>query len=71
MGTSKDERMVKNTYEAKVSGKRRSRLTFESSVSKILEECHAKSLRESMKRLIRECMKRLTTGRIEGIRLSD
>ena len=43
-----DERMAKNIYDGKVSGKRdrgRPRLTFENTVSKILEEGHVKSMR--------------------------
>ena len=43
-----DERMAKQIYDGKVSGKRgrgRPRLTFENTVSKILEEGHVKSMR--------------------------
>ena len=43
-----DERMAKKIYNGKVSGKRgrgRPRLTFENTVSKILEEGHVKSIR--------------------------
>ena len=43
-----DERMAKKIYDGKVSGKRdrgRPRLTFENTVSKILEEGHVKSTR--------------------------
>ena len=43
-----DERMVKEICDGKVSGKRgrrRPRLTFENTVSKILEESHVKSIR--------------------------
>ena len=43
-----DERMAKKIYDGKVSGKRhrgRPRLTFENTVSKILEEGHVKSMR--------------------------
>ena len=53
-----DERMAKKIYDRKVSGKRgrmRPRLTFEKTVSKILEEGHVKSMRT----LRRACMKRL------------
>ena len=54
------ERMAKVIYDGKVSGKRgtveRPRLTFENTVSKILEEGHVKSMstprRASMKRLM-------------------
>ena len=52
--------MAKNIYDGKVSDKRgrgRSRMTFENSVSKILEEGHVKS----MKIPRRACMKRLMT----------
>ena len=55
-----DERMAKKIYDGKVSGKRgtgRPRLTFENTVSKILEESHIKS----MKTPRRACMKRLIT----------
>ena len=55
-----DERMPKTIYDGKVSGKRdrvRPRLTFENTVSKILEESHVKS----MKIPRRACMKRLMT----------
>ena len=43
-----DERMAKKIYNGKLSGKRgrgRPRLTFEYTVSKILEEGHVKSMR--------------------------
>ena len=43
-----DERMAKKIYDGKVSGKSgrgRPRLTFENTVSKILEEGHVKSMR--------------------------
>ena len=43
-----DERMAKKIYYGKVSGmrgRRRSRLTCENTVSKILEEDHVKSMR--------------------------
>ena len=43
-----DERMAKNIYDGKMSGKRggrRPRLTFENTVSKIPEEGHVKSIR--------------------------
>ena len=55
-----DEIMAKNIYDGKVSGKRdrgRPRLTFENTVSKILEEGHVKSMRTPR----RACMKRLMT----------
>ena len=42
------QRIAKKIYDGKVSGKRgrrRSRLTFENTVSKILEEGHVKSMR--------------------------
>ena len=54
-----DERMAKKIYYGKVSGKRgreRPRLTFENTVSKILEEGHVKSMRTR-----RAYMKRLMT----------
>ena len=50
-----DERMAKNIYNGKVNGKRdrgRPQLTFENTVSKILEESHLKSMRTPR----RECM---------------
>ena len=50
--------MAKKIYDGKVSGKRdrgRPRLTFENTVSKILEEGYVKSMRT----LRRACMKRL------------
>ena len=40
-----DEIIAKNIYNGKVSGKRgrgRPQLTFENTVTKILEECHVK-----------------------------
>ena len=52
--------MAKKIYDGKVCGKRdreRPRLTFENTVSKILEEGHVKSTRT----LRRACMKRLMT----------
>ena len=52
--------MAKKIYDGKVSGKRdrrRPRLTFENTVSKILEEGHVKSIRTPWK----ACMKRLMT----------
>ena len=52
--------MAKKIYDGKVSGKRsrgRPRLTFENTVSKILEEGHVKSMRNPL----RACMKRLMT----------
>ena len=52
--------MGKKIYDGKVSGKKdrgRPRLTFENTVSKILEEGHVKSMRTSQ----RACMKRLMT----------
>ena len=52
--------MAKKIYDGKVSGKRGRgipRLTFENTVSKILEEGHVKSMRTPR----RACMKRLTT----------
>ena len=55
-----DERIAKKIYDGKVSGKRgrgRPRLTFENTVSKILEEGHVKS----MKHARRACMKWLMT----------
>ena len=55
-----DERMAKEIYDGKVSGKRgrrRSRLTFENTVSKILEQGHVKNMRTPR----RACMKRLMT----------
>ena len=55
-----DERMAKKIYDGKVSCKRgrgRPRLTFENTVSKILEEGHVKSMRT----LRRACMKRFIT----------
>ena len=55
-----DERMAKKTYDGKVSGKRgrgRPRLTFENTVSKILEEGHVKSTRTPRS----VCMKKLLT----------
>ena len=55
-----DERMAKKIYDGKVSGKRgrgRPPLTFETTVSKILEEGHVKSMRTPQ----RACMKRLIT----------
>ena len=48
--------MTKKIYDGKVSGKGRPRLTFENTVSKILEG-HVKSMRTSR----RACMKRLMT----------
>ena len=54
------ERMVKKIYDGKVSGKRdrrRPRLTFKNTVSKIVEEGHVKSMRT----LRRACMKRFMT----------
>ena len=62
-----DERMAKKIYDGKVSGKRgrgRPRLTFENTVSKILEEDHVKSMRT----LRRACMKRLMTTSERGER---
>ena len=56
-----DERMTKKIYDGKVSGKRcrgRPRLTFENTVSKILEEGHVKSI---FMHAPRACMKRLMT----------
>ena len=50
-----DERMAKKIYDGKVSGRGRPWLTFENTVSKILEEGHVKSMKR------RACMKRLTT----------
>ena len=55
-----DERMAKKIYYGKVSGKRdrrRPRLTFENTISKILEEGHVKSMRT----LRKACMRRLMT----------
>ena len=55
-----DERMAKNVYDGRVTGKRgrgTPRLTFENIVSKILEEGHVKSMRTPR----RACMKRLMT----------
>ena len=52
--------MAKKIYDGKVSGKRsrgRPRLTFENTVSKILEEGHVKNMRTPR----RICMKRLMT----------
>ena len=60
MGRMSDEGMAKKIYDGKVSGKRdkgRSRLTFENTVSKILEEGHIKSMRTPQ----RACMKWLMT----------
>ena len=57
-----DERIAKKIYDRKVSGKRgrgRPRLTFENTVSKILEEGHVKSTRTPR----RAYMKRLMTRR--------
>ena len=51
------EELQKRIYDKKVSGKRgrgRPRLTFENTVSKILEEGHVKSTRTFQ----RACMKR-------------
>ena len=48
--------MAKKIYDGKVSGKRgKPRLTFENTVSKILEEGHVTSMRTPR----RACMKRL------------
>ena len=55
---SSDERMAKKNYHGKVSGKRgtgRPQLTFENTVSKILDESYVKS----MWTLRRVCIKRL------------
>ena len=55
-----DERMAKKIYDGKVSGnggRGRPRLTFENTVSKILEEGHVKNIRAPR----RACMKRLMT----------
>ena len=55
-----DEKKAKKIYDGKVSGKRsrgRPRLTFENTVSKILEEGHVKSTRTPRT----ACMKRLMT----------
>ena len=55
-----DERMAKKIYDGKVSGKKgrgNPRLTFENTVSTILEEGHVKSMRTPR----RACMKRLMT----------
>ena len=52
-----DERMPKNIYDGKVSSKRggrRPRLTLENTVSKILEESHAKSRRTSRREMFEE-----------------
>ena len=52
--------MAKKIYDGKVSGKRgrgRPRLTFENTVSKILDGGHVKNIRT----LRRACMKRLMT----------
>ena len=52
--------MAKKIYDRKVGGKRgrgRYRLTFENTISKILEEGHVKSMRTPR----RACMKRLMT----------
>ena len=54
----KVERISKKIYDGKVSCKRsrwRRQLTFENTISKILEECHVKSIRTSR----RTCKKRL------------
>ena len=53
--------MAKKIYDGKVSGKigrRRPRLTFENTVSKILEEGHVKNITTPR----RACMKRLMTA---------
>ena len=53
-----DERMAKKIYDGKVSGnrdRRRPRLTFENTVSKILEEGHVKSMR-TLRRMYEEVM---------------
>ena len=55
-----NERIEKKIYNGKVSRKRgmgRPRLTFENTVSKILEKNHVKSMRAPR----RACMKRLMT----------
>ena len=52
--------MAKKIYDGKVSGEKdrgRTRLTFENTVSKILEEGHVKSMRTPR----RACMRRLMT----------
>ena len=55
-----DKRMPKKIYDGKVNGKRgrgRPRLTFQNTVSKILERGHVKSMRTPR----RACMKRFMT----------